>query len=59
MNYVLDKIKECIYRKDKKKCDLQCEKCQYHMNTNNTLEALDRITNLLDNIGNSRTRKNW
>lgn len=57
MIYVLDNVKGCMHMKDK--CEHNCERCSFKMNTSTVLDTIDRVTNLLEDISHKSTRQNF
>jgi hypothetical protein len=59
MIYVLDKERDCIQRREAGECDKDCKNCDSHIDTSFLLDGLERIVNLVYNVGKSRTRKEY
>ena len=47
MDYVLDKLKECVLIRSHNQCEKDCTHCSCYMEPDNMLDAIDRIKNEL------------
>ncbi len=59
MLYVLDKLKECVQIRSHNQCTKDCEHCSCHMEPSNVIDAIERIANLIFNMGKHSTKKDF
>lgn len=59
MIYVLDKEKECIQRRTNGDCQKHCTGCDCFIQPCNLIDAFERITNFIFNVGGRSTRKSY
>ena len=59
MIYVIDKQKDCITKRSAGLCDNNCKSCECYLDPSTSLDALERIANLISNIDRNSTRKGF
>lgn len=57
MLWVLDNVKECVQRREDRKCTHECKKCQCFIEYTSLLQAIDSIMNLVYRAGENGRRK--